>query len=963
MHQGETLAPPPRHLGCWLTGLMSLAVAVVLVVVAAFLPPFNLLERLRGLAYDPLAAQGAQTLSADGSLLVQALSPAPRPDFAMQIDTLPIQAFNMLETADAELLAARTRLPDEAILMSAVYSLASSTPAQGAPRLSYSLALPPNASPHLLDVYGYDALRGRWAFLASRQEAGRIVAQTAEGQAVRALALFQPVPRAPLVMLSYDLRQTLDESVARLADIVAPSGLQPTLNGTVIGSLAPGFSANQGYRLMPIIRNYDDPRALDTETVTSLISRLDLRREHVRHLASLAANGFDGIWIDYRGLPPEQREAFSAFVMELKQALEAVNLSLGVVIPAEDELDWRYGAYDWAVVGAWADLVKLDASIVPRHYLAHSDQPIERLLTLAVSQISRHKLLLGLSAQSIREQDGVFSRVGYQQAIAPLGSLQVSADRVAADGSVEPGTIIRASLDGQAALAGVDAQISAPFLEYQDASGQMLSRAWLTTAAALRYRLERGSSFAILGAGFDDLLSDDLAEGALQALEDYRAQAPISPAPSELALLWRVTGSDGSLQEVTTAINAPLSLSLSAPDVQYEVNVAVVGVGQQPDNVRQGVAVAVALPTATPTPLPTATPMPSPTLTPTPAPIVPTAAPPPGAANPPQAVGGKWTANVPPAGSIQLGAFEYGGHVTDTGSGRAVDAMRRAGMTWMKVQIRYGLGMGLEGPANAINAARANGFKILIGTTGNPADIANGGEGYYQAFAQWLGSVATLGPNAIEIWNEPNLDREWPTGQISGAAYTTMLRYAYQAIKSANPSVLVISGALAPTGAEAAYPGQVVNDDRFLREMVAAGALDYADCLGAHYNEGIVPPSATSGDPRDNYYTRYFQSILNTYWSISGGVRPICFTELGYVTPEGLPPLPDYFAWGSNVTLSQQAAWLAEAAALSSRSGKVKLMIVWNIDFSYYGTDPMAGFAIIRPDGSCPACDALASAR
>jgi len=41
----------------------------------------------------------------------------------------------------------------------------------------------------------------------------------------------------------------------------------------------------------------------------------------------------------------------------------------------------------------------------------------------------------------------------------------------------------------------------------------------------------------------------------------------------------------------------------------------------------------------------------------------------------------------------------------------------------------------------------------------------------------------------------------------------------------------------------------------------------------------------------------------------------------------------------------------------------VRMMIVWNIDFQNYGADPMAGFAIIRPDGSCPACSALAGAR
>jgi hypothetical protein len=265
--------------------------------------------------------------------------------------------------------------------------------------------------------------------------------------------------------------------------------------------------------------------------------------------------------------------------------------------------------------------------------------------------------------------------------------------------------------------------------------------------------------------------------------------------------------------------------------------------------------------------------------------------------------------------------------------------------------------------AGPIGEAHGRGMKILLGVVGSPGDLAAGGAGYVQGFASFLGGVAALGPDAIEVWNEPNIDREWPAGQISGAAYADMLRQAYGAIKGTNGGVMVISGAPAPTGAEAAFPGRVVNDDRFVRDMVAAGAVQWMDCLGAHYNEGIIGPSQRSGDPRDGYYTRFFFGMLDTYWNAIGGQRPICFTELGYLTPEGFPPLDPFFGWAANVTVSQQAAWLAEAAALASQSGRVRLMIIWNVDFSNYGTDPMAGYAMIRPGGGCPACDALAGAR
>ena len=62
-------------------------------------------------------------------------------------------------------------------------------------------------------------------------------------------------------------------------------------------------------------------------------------------------------------------------------------------------------------------------------------------------------------------------------------------------------------------------------------------------------------------------------------------------------------------------------------------------------------------------------------------------------------------------------------------------------------------------------------------------------------------------------------------------------------------------------------------------------------------------------------------------------------------------------------TLLAEVAWLAEAAQLSRNSGVVRMMIVFNVDFTFYGADPQAGYAIIRPNGDCPACRALAGAR
>lgn len=315
---------------------------------------------------------------------------------------------------------------------------------------------------------------------------------------------------------------------------------------------------------------------------------------------------------------------------------------------------------------------------------------------------------------------------------------------------------------------------------------------------------------------------------------------------------------------------------------------------------------------------------------------------------------------IPGAGGVTPpttgGSFELGGQVS---AFSAVDKMKYAGMYWVKRQVQWTPSATANG--DFITDAHNKGFKVLLSVLGSPSDINNGAN--FDNYAAYVGELARLGADAIEVWNEQNIDREWPTGQINPTTYTDLLRRAYQQIKAKNPNTLVISGAPAPTGAESAFgSNRVWNDDRYIAGMAAAGAANYMDCIGVHYNEGIISPQLTSGDPRDNYYTRYFNGMVNTYYNAFGGARKLCFTELGYLTPEGYTALPVAFAWGANTSVAEQSQWLGEAATLSKNSGKVRLMIVFNVDFTRYDDDPQAGFAIMRPGAICPACETLRTA-
>jgi len=333
-------------------------------------------------------------------------------------------------------------------------------------------------------------------------------------------------------------------------------------------------------------------------------------------------------------------------------------------------------------------------------------------------------------------------------------------------------------------------------------------------------------------------------------------------------------------------------------------------------------------------PVKEAPPLPTPAPTPTPAPV-PTAGPGP--------------VIVPNPG----GGFALGGQ---TQSFSAPGVMANAGMSWVKFQHKWRPGDSPDAVAGRIAQGHASGFKVLLSMPGHPypSSIDFGG------YVEFLRGVAAYGPDAIEIWNEMNLDFEWPAGQISPSSYVNnMLAPGYNAIKSVNPNIMVISGALAPTGVNNA---NVMSDDIYLAGMAAAGAANYMDCVGVHHNAGATSPNHTSGHPADpgaGHYSWYYWPTLNLYYNSFGGARKVCFTEIGYLSGHDFGGVPPRFSWAGNTTVEQHAQWLGEAASLSANSGKVRLMIIFNVDFTYYADDPQAGYAMIRPGGGCPSCGLL----
>ena len=121
-----------------------------------------------------------------------------------------------------------------------------------------------------------------------------------------------------------------------------------------------------------------------------------------------------------------------------------------------------------------------------------------------------------------------------------------------------------------------------------------------------------------------------------------------------------------------------------------------------------------------------------------------------------------------------------------------------------------------------------------------PVELQDFGDFCYALAERYKGRI-----QAYQVWNEPNLSREWGDKSPDPAEYVALLKVCYEGIKAADPDAIVISAGLAPTGTE---PPLAMPDDRFLQGMYDAGGAAYFDVLGLHAPGYKAPPEVSPDD-------------------------------------------------------------------------------------------------------------------
>jgi hypothetical protein len=207
---------------------------------------------------------------------------------------------------------------------------------------------------------------------------------------------------------------------------------------------------------------------------------------------------------------------------------------------------------------------------------------------------------------------------------------------------------------------------------------------------------------------------------------------------------------------------------------------------------------------------------------------------------------------------------------------RDMELIRDAGFGWVKQVFSWreieGSGKGgfdWSTPDRIVDQAESIGLRLVARLDSDPTWAS--GRAYpnadniimtppnnYQDFASFCSALASRYKGRIaayQIWNEPNLAREWGGRAPDPEGYVRLLRAGYEAIKRVDPNAIIISAGMAPTtrSDHVAMP-----DTEYLKRMYAAGVQPYFDALGAHGAGYKAPPEKDPGEVANdpNFYNK-----------------------------------------------------------------------------------------------------------
>ncbi len=270
--------------------------------------------------------------------------------------------------------------------------------------------------------------------------------------------------------------------------ITAAGSLLPLQDGLLLSDAA-AIGTTPLMHLSSITETGDFSNARSTLILTNPALQEPLIEEII---ATVTEKGYRGVDVDFEFVPPEEREAYAAFVARLRERLAPLHLPVIVALAPKTYAGQKgllYEAHDYALLGAAADFAFLMTYEWGYTYgppMAVSPLPqVRSVLDYAVTEIAPEKIFLGMP------------NYGYDW---PLPFQQ----GVTAARSISNGTAVRLAIDYGAEIQ-YDERAQAPCFRYTDRAGTA-HEVWFEDARSTEAKLRLVAEYGFRGAGYWNLM-------------------------------------------------------------------------------------------------------------------------------------------------------------------------------------------------------------------------------------------------------------------------------------------------------------------------------------------------------------------------------------------------------------------------------------------------------------------------
>lgn len=277
----------------------------------------------------------------------------------------------------------------------------------------------------------------------------------------------------------------------------------------------------------------------------------------------------------------------------------------------------------------------------------------------------------------------------------------------------------------------------------------------------------------------------------------------------------------------------------------------------------------------------------------------------------------------------------------------------------------------------------AKGLKIVARLTDTPkwaypsatgekgVDFLDAPPNNFADFANYCGTLAARYKGRIaayQVWNEPNLSREWGGRPPDAAGYVGLLRGCSEAIQAADPQAIVISAGLAPTGT---WDQTATPDDMFFEAMYDAGFQQYADVAGVNAPGYNFPPEISPeeaivrGGQRFGTFRRV-EDLRKIMVERGDAARQMAILEMGWTTDPINPTYSwfavsdeekaDYFVRAYRYAAEHWRPWMGLMSAIyipDSAWGPDREEYWWSITFDQRGRGGQAFIALANMTKYC----------